>query len=62
MIDRHPAHDRVMIVSPCSGHGFNRSAGIGEAVADWVVAERPPEWVELAAFSFAAAERARADG
>jgi sarcosine oxidase len=33
IIDRHPAMDRVTVVSACSGHGFKHSAGIGEAVA-----------------------------
>ncbi len=33
LIDRHPAHPNVMLVSPCSGHGFKHSAAIGEAVA-----------------------------
>jgi sarcosine oxidase len=36
VIDRHPGHDTVLIVSPCSGHGFKHSAAIGEAVAQWV--------------------------
>src|SRR5690242_19987516 len=36
VIDRHPAHEAVLIVSPCSGHGFKHSAAIGEAVAQWV--------------------------
>jgi sarcosine oxidase len=33
VIDRHPVHDHVHIVSACSGHGFKHSAAIGEAVA-----------------------------
>ena len=36
IIDRHPEHERVMIVSPCSGHGFKHSPAIGESVAQWV--------------------------
>jgi sarcosine oxidase len=36
VIDRHPESDRVLIVSPCSGHGFKLSAAIGEAVAELV--------------------------
>ncbi|HKX61442.1 MAG TPA: N-methyl-L-tryptophan oxidase [Verrucomicrobiae bacterium] len=32
-IDRHPEHPQVLIVSPCSGHGFKFSAVIGEMVA-----------------------------
>ncbi len=33
VIDRHPEHERVILVSACSGHGFKHSAAIGEAVA-----------------------------
>jgi sarcosine oxidase len=40
VIDRHPAHDAVLIVSPCSGHGFKHSPAIGEAVAQWVTEGR----------------------
>ena len=29
VIDRHPANDRAMVISACSGHGFKHSAGIG---------------------------------
>jgi sarcosine oxidase len=37
VIDRHPASERVMIASPCSGHGFKHSPAIGEALADWAL-------------------------
>ena len=37
VIDRHPASERVLIVSPCSGHGFKHSAAIGEALAQSIV-------------------------
>jgi sarcosine oxidase len=37
VIDRHPESDRVMIASPCSGHGFKHSPAIGEALADWAL-------------------------
>jgi sarcosine oxidase len=33
VIDRHPEHDSVLVVSACSGHGFKHSPAIGEAVA-----------------------------
>jgi len=36
LIDRHPAQPQVLLVSPCSGHGFKFSAAIGEVVADLV--------------------------
>jgi sarcosine oxidase len=34
IIDTHPGSDRVIIASPCSGHGFKHSAAIGEALAE----------------------------
>ncbi|ODT66888.1 MAG: N-methyltryptophan oxidase [Pelagibacterium sp. SCN 63-23] len=37
LIDRHPLHENVLVVSPCSGHGFKHSAAIGESVAQWVL-------------------------
>jgi len=40
VIDRHPDYDRVLIVSPCSGHGFKHSTAIGEAVAELVTEGR----------------------
>jgi sarcosine oxidase len=36
LIDRHPAYPQVLIVSPCSGHGFKFSSAIGEIVSDLV--------------------------
>jgi sarcosine oxidase len=50
LIDRHPDHDSVLVVSACSGHGFKHSPAIGEAVAQWVTAE--PRQLDLGAFSF----------
>jgi sarcosine oxidase len=41
VIDRHPEHEAVLIVSPCSGHGFKHSPAIGEAVAQWVTDGSP---------------------
>jgi sarcosine oxidase len=37
VIDVHPNNDRIMIASPCSGHGFKHSAAIGEALAEQVI-------------------------
>jgi sarcosine oxidase len=37
VIDVHPDNDRIMIASPCSGHGFKHSAAIGEALAQQVI-------------------------
>ena len=53
VIDRHPEHDTVLIVSACSGHGFKHSPAIGEAVAQWMTGQPPP--IDLSAFSFARA-------
>ena len=36
ILDRHPSHPNVLIVSPCSGHGFKFTPVIGEIVADLV--------------------------
>jgi sarcosine oxidase len=34
IIDWHPAHANVLVLSPCSGHGFKFSSVIGELAAD----------------------------
>ena len=34
VIDRHPMHDEVTVLSPCSGHGFKFASAIGEIAAD----------------------------
>jgi sarcosine oxidase len=41
IIDTLPDQPQVMIVSPCSGHGFKHSAAIGESVASLVRDEVP---------------------
>jgi len=47
-IDFHPRHSNVVVVSPCSGHGFKHSAAIGEAVAELLVQGRST--LDLSAF------------
>ena len=37
VIDFHPDSDRIIIASPCSGHGFKHSAAIGEIIAELAV-------------------------
>lgn len=37
LIDHHPESERILVVSPCSGHGFKHSAAIGEIAAEYVV-------------------------
>ncbi|MBF9232682.1 N-methyl-L-tryptophan oxidase [Microvirga alba] len=51
LIDRHPNMERVLVVSPCSGHGFKHSAAIGEAVAQIVTEGQ--SGIDLSAFTLA---------
>ena len=37
VIDFHPENNRIIVASPCSGHGFKHSAAIGEVLADLVI-------------------------
>ncbi len=37
VIDALPGADRVIVASPCSGHGFKHSAAIGEALSQVVI-------------------------
>ena len=37
VIDHHPDSNRIMLASPCSGHGFKHSAAIGEALGQWAI-------------------------
>ncbi len=55
VIDRHPEHESVLIVSACSGHGFKHSAAIGEAVAQWLTGHEPD--IDLRPFSLSLAQR-----
>jgi sarcosine oxidase len=41
VIDRLPGDERVIIASPCSGHGFKFSPAIGELLADLATDEQP---------------------
>lgn len=56
VIDRHPGHERVMVVSACSGHGFKHSPAIGEAVAQ-LLTDGASE-ADLGPFSLASASPA----
>jgi sarcosine oxidase len=56
LIDRHPDSDRILVVSPCSGHGFKHSAAIGEAAAQIVTEGRSP--IDLSAFALSRFEQA----
>ena len=43
IIDRHPDHDRIVVASPCSGHGFKHSAGVGELLAEMALEGKKPD-------------------
>jgi len=51
VIDAHPDSDRVLIVAPCSGHGFKHSPAVGEAAAAWADERVAP--FEIPAFKLA---------
>jgi sarcosine oxidase len=51
VVDRLPGSERVIVASPCSGHGFKHSAALGEAIADLV--SGGDGGFDLGAFSFA---------
>jgi sarcosine oxidase len=58
IIDRHPDHDRIIVASPCSGHGFKHSAGIGDVLAQMALGEATIRLngtsVDLSKFAFRA--------
>ena len=56
VVDHHPDCDRVLLVSPCSGHGFKHSAGLGDALAELLTTGASP--VDLSPFSLSRFERA----
>jgi sarcosine oxidase len=37
VIDFYPGESRIIVASPCSGHGFKHSAAIGEVIAQLVI-------------------------
>jgi len=52
--DRHfiidwDAGNRVLLLSPCSGHGFKFASAIGEIAAQLAIDSR--SWIDLAPFS-----------
>jgi sarcosine oxidase len=55
IIDFHPQYSDVLVVSPCSGHGFKHSAAIGEAVAELIV--RGKSTLDLTAFRMSRFEK-----
>lgn len=55
VIDAHPDDGTLLVVSPCSGHGFKHSAAIGEAVAERVLTGTSA--IDLEPFAFARQRR-----
>lgn len=51
VLDRHPRDPRVLVASPCSGHGFKFTPAVGEILADLVM-DRPARF-DLAPFGLA---------
>jgi sarcosine oxidase len=41
VIDRLPGDERVIVASPCSGHGFKFAPAVGEVLADLATGEQP---------------------
>jgi len=37
VLGRHPAHEQVVIASPCSGHGYKFASVVGEILADLAI-------------------------
>jgi len=50
IVDRHPVYSQVLLVSPCSGHGFKFCSVIGEIVADLVERGETPHDISLFRF------------
>ncbi len=57
LIDRLPSDPRVIVASPCSGHGYKFASVIGEILADLVIDGGSD--LPIALFSLAALQRAR---
>jgi sarcosine oxidase len=58
LVDRLPQDPRVVVASPCSGHGFKFASVIGEILADLALDGGTP--LPIDAFSFAALRRSAA--
>ncbi len=42
ILDHHPDSERILVASPCSGHGFKHSAAVGEALAELALHGQTP--------------------
>jgi sarcosine oxidase len=56
IIDHHPDNNRIILASPCSGHGFKHSAGVGDVLAQMSLGETAVTLhgapVDMSKFSF----------
>lgn len=51
ILDRHPTQRGVIVMSPCSGHGFKFAPVLAECVADMIAGQKPA--YDLSLFSLA---------
>lgn len=42
ILDHHPDSERILVASPCSGHGFKHSAAVGETMAELALHGQSP--------------------
>jgi sarcosine oxidase len=42
----------VIVASPCSGHGFKHSGGVGEVLAQLALGEPIPDDIDMRQFGF----------
>jgi sarcosine oxidase len=54
VIDEHPDSARILVASPCSGHGFKHSAAIGEALAERATGASRPDLMPFSLSRFGA--------
>lgn len=47
IVDQHPIYPQLLIGSPCSGHGFKFSTGIGKILADLAIDGQTPHEIGL---------------
>lgn len=52
IVDRHPDMPNVVVASPCSGHGFKHSGGIGELLTMLALREIIPADIDIQQFTF----------
>jgi sarcosine oxidase len=50
VIDRLPKYPQMIVASPCSGHGFKHSAGVGRILKELTLGQNPS--VDISSFSF----------